>query len=190
MNAGIGVNPNEEEGVHEHPFHRIATQIIRWIAFSGKVISVFTIVFMFFALLANVVLRYAFGSGISWAYEIHALLLPWLVGAGVVIAASRGTNIAITILPDLLAPELRRGLLIVIEIALLVICVTVLQSSKPILMASKFQTLSTLGIKQYWGYLSIVYAFAGMAVISALEVARLLLVRSVAASDVERRSLS
>ncbi|NVO23350.1 TRAP transporter small permease subunit [Donghicola sp. C2-DW-16] len=190
MNAGIGVNPSEAEGVHQHPFHRIVTQIIRLIAFSGKVIAVATIVFMFFALLANVVLRYAFGSGISWAYEIHALLLPWLVGAGVVIAAARGTNIAITILPDMLAPELRRGLLVVIEVVLVIICVTVLQSSKPILMASKFQTLSTLGIKQYWGYLSLVYAFAGMACISVLEVVRLLTGASVANSDAERRSLS
>ncbi len=190
MSAGFGVSPNQGEGAQTRPFHRYVTQIIRLIALSGKLIAVGTIVFMFFALLANVVLRYAFGSGISWAYEIHALLLPWLVASGLVIAASRGTNIAISILPDFLPVDLRRGLLVMVEVAIIVISVTVLQSSKPILIASKFQTLSTLGIKQYWGYLSLVYAFAGMGLISALEILRLLSGASVATSDVERRSLS
>ena len=51
----------------------------RVIAGSGAAIIFVTLSFTFCALLVNVVLRYAFGSGLAWAYEIHAILFPWLV---------------------------------------------------------------------------------------------------------------
>jgi TRAP-type C4-dicarboxylate transport system permease small subunit len=55
-----------------------------------------------------------------------------------------------------------------------VIAASVLWSSQPILKASTFQTLSTLGIKQVWGYSSMVYAFASMIVIAALTTLQVL----------------
>ncbi|MFN3273250.1 MAG: TRAP transporter small permease [Paracoccus sp. (in: a-proteobacteria)] len=142
---------------------------------SGKVIAVACLAFMFGALLVNVILRYAFSSGIPWAYEIHAVLLPWLVAGGVVIAAANGANIAITLLPGVLRPRGARALLGVVQVAILVISLSVLLSSQPILRASQFQTLSTLGIRQVWGYASLVYAFGGMALIAALDLLRVVL---------------
>lgn len=142
---------------------------------SGKVIAVACLVFMFGALLVNVILRYAFSSGIPWAYEIHAVLLPWLVAGGVVIAAANSANIAITLLPGMLGPRGARALLGVVQVAILVISLSVLLSSQPILRASQFQTLSTLGIRQVWGYASLVYAFGGMALIAALDLLRVVL---------------
>lgn len=165
-------------------------QIISVIALTGKLIAVLSLTVMFAALLVNVLLRYAFGSGIAWAYEIHAILLPWLVAAGLIVAASRGANIAITILPDLLSPSARRFLLIAIEAILIVIAVSILLSSTPILKASQFQTLSALGVKQIWGYSSLVYAFGGMAVISALDIVRLMVTDRVEISDPGHSSLS
>ncbi|MFV0333286.1 MAG: TRAP transporter small permease [Tropicimonas sp.] len=141
---------------------------------SGRLIAVTCLLFTFVALLVNVILRYVFGSGIAWAYEIHAILLPWLVAGGVVIAAARGRNIAITLLPDLLAARGRQMLAIAINAAILAISLAVLDSSQPILKASKFQTLSTLGVKQIWGYSSLVYAFGGMAVIAVVDLLRAL----------------
>jgi TRAP-type C4-dicarboxylate transport system permease small subunit len=73
---------------------------------------------------------------------------------------------------------------------ILVIAVSVLWSSQPILKASQFQRLSTLGIKQIWGYSSLVYAFGGMALIAVLDVLRVLLERDVSASDPTKTSLS
>lgn len=157
---------------------------------SGRVIGAAALAFMFAALLVNVILRYAFGSGIAWAYEMHALLLPWLVAAGIVMASARAKNISITLLPDLLAPRRRRVLAIVINAIILVIALSVLWSSQPILKASTFQTLSTLGIKQIWGYSSLVYAFGAMAVIAALEIVRILAGAEVAERDVAHASHS
>lgn len=174
----------------QNPVAAGIARIISVIALTGKLIAVLSLTVMFVALLVNVLLRYAFGSGIAWAYEIHAILLPWLVAAGLIVAASRGANIAITILPDLLSPSARRFLLIAVEAVLIVIAVSILLSSTPILKASQFQTLSALGVKQIWGYSSLVYAFGGMAVISALDIVRLMVTDRVEISDPGHSSLS
>ena len=141
---------------------------------SGRIIAASCLAIMFVLLLLNVVLRYSFGDGIPWAYEIHAILLPWLVAGGVVVAACQGRNIAVSLLPDLLSPRWARRLALLVQAIVLLISLTVVWSSQPILKASQFQTLATLGVKQVWGYSSIVYAFGGMALAAALEILRLL----------------
>lgn len=165
QNAGRG---------RQRPLLRWAGSVPTLLDWSGRIIAAACLGFMFVLLLANVILRYALGSGIAWAYEIHALLLPWLVAGGIVIAAARGRNIAITLLPEILSPRPRRLLALVMHAAILAISLGVLWSVPPILNASQFQTLSTLGIKQVWGYASLVYAFGGMAAIAAVDILRVL----------------
>jgi TRAP-type C4-dicarboxylate transport system permease small subunit len=160
--------PEGEEG-RTRPSATVLTRISNALEWSGKLIAAACIVFMFVALLVNVVLRYLFGSGIPWAYEIHAVLLPWLVAGGVVIASARGRNIAITILPDMLGTRSRAALLIAIDVAIVVIAVSVLWSSQPIIRASQFQMLPALGVTQVWGYTSLVYAFGLVAVLAMLD---------------------
>lgn len=156
------------------PVLSLLASLATLIDWTGRIIAATCLAVMFVLLFMNVVMRYALGAGIPWAYEIHALLLPWLVAGGVVIAAARGRNIAITLLPDLVGPITARWLLIVVSALVAAICIAVLWTSQPILRASQFQSLATLGIKQVWGYVSIVYAFGGMAVLSAIDALRAL----------------
>lgn len=174
MAAGDRTSPAEKGEGRQRPFLRWVAGVSTALDWSGRLVAVACLGFMFAALLINVVLRYAFGTGIAWAYEIHAVLLPWLVGGGIVIAAARGRNIAITLLPDMLNPRALRVVEIAIQIAIIAISISVLWSSQPILKASQFQTLSTLGIKQIWGYASLVYAFGAMAVIATVDILRVL----------------
>jgi TRAP-type C4-dicarboxylate transport system permease small subunit len=122
--------------------------------------------FMFVAILVNVILRYAFGSGIDWAYEIHSILLPWLIAAGVIIATANNRNIIISILPDQLSKTNKKKFLQFVELLIIIISAVVIYYSPPILRAAQYQSLSTLDIKQFWGYLSLIYAFVGMIIIS------------------------
>lgn len=174
----------------QRPFLAKVGGISTLLDWSGRIIASTCLCFMFVALLVNVILRYAFGSGIAWAYEIHALLLPWLVGGGIVIAAARGRHVAITLFPDMLSPRGRRLAELVIQATILAIAIGVLWSSQPILRAAQFQNLSTLGIKQIWGYASLVYAFAGMAVIAAVDILRVLTGTDVMDHSPEHASLS
>ena len=67
-----------------------------------------SMVAIFLILVANTVLRYASGSSLQWANEVPELLFPWLVMAGVVLAAVHGAHIATTFLMDAIPPAARR----------------------------------------------------------------------------------
>src|SRR5690606_7050796 len=111
----------------------------------SRCLAVLCLFGMFGALLTNVVLRYAFGNGIAWAYEIHSVLLPWLVAGGVVVASARGQLIVITLLHVMIGERLGRWLLLSVQLAIVVIACSVLLTSPPIMAAALFQRLSTLG---------------------------------------------
>ena len=63
---------------------------------------------IFVILVANTVLRYATGSSLQWANEVPELLFPWLVMAGVVLAAQHGAHITTSFLVEKLPFSLRR----------------------------------------------------------------------------------
>lgn len=63
---------------------------------------------IFVILVANTVLRYATGASLQWANEVPELMFPWLVMAGVVLAAQHGAHIATTFLMEALPPAARR----------------------------------------------------------------------------------
>jgi TRAP-type C4-dicarboxylate transport system permease small subunit len=65
-------------------------------------------VVIFVILCANTVLRYATGSSVQWANEVPELLFPWLVMAGVVLAAAQGAHITTTFLVETLPARARR----------------------------------------------------------------------------------
>jgi TRAP-type transport system small permease protein len=67
-----------------------------------------TTVVIFVILTANTVLRYVGGTGLQWANELPELLFPWLVMAGVVLAAEKGGHIATVFLMEALPQAARR----------------------------------------------------------------------------------
>jgi TRAP-type C4-dicarboxylate transport system permease small subunit len=63
---------------------------------------------IFLILVANTVLRYATGSSLQWANEVPELLFPWMVMAGVVLAAAHGAHITTSFLMDTVPTAVRR----------------------------------------------------------------------------------
>ncbi|MCK9986674.1 MAG: TRAP-type transport system small permease protein [Azoarcus sp.] len=66
-----------------------------------------TISVVFAILSINVGLRYAAGTSITWASELPELMFPWLIMAGVVLAAQHGSHIAVVILTQKLGASRR-----------------------------------------------------------------------------------
>ena len=73
----------------------------RWILY-------ITMVFLFGVLTINVILRYVAGTSMQWGGEIPELVFPWMVMAGVVLAAQHGSHISIVWLTEKFSPKLRR----------------------------------------------------------------------------------
>lgn len=63
---------------------------------------------IFVILVANTVLRYATGTSLQWANEVPELLFPWLVMAGVALAAAQGAHITTTFLMEAVPAGVRR----------------------------------------------------------------------------------
>jgi TRAP-type transport system small permease protein len=63
---------------------------------------------IFLILCANTALRYATGSSLQWANEVPELLFPWLVMAGIVLAAVHGAHITTTFLMEALPARVQR----------------------------------------------------------------------------------
>ena len=88
----------------------IAEKLSRSIAFICAAILYVTFGAIFSILCTDVVLRYFSGSSLRWASEIPELLFPWLVMAGVVLAAQHGAHIATTFIADAVHGRARRVL--------------------------------------------------------------------------------
>jgi TRAP-type transport system small permease protein len=63
---------------------------------------------IFVILSINTVMRYGGGKSLQWANEVPELLFPWLVMAGVVLAAVRGAHITTSFLMESLSVSARR----------------------------------------------------------------------------------
>lgn len=85
-----------------------------------RVIIYITTVLLFLILATNVFLRYLSGSSLSWAGELPELMFPWLVMAGVVLAAQYGSHIAISWFLDRIPLPARR-VIVVLNCLILVV---------------------------------------------------------------------
>jgi TRAP-type transport system small permease protein len=90
------------------PFLQI---VDRAIGAACRFVLYLTMAVVFVILATNVALRYAAGSSLSWASELPELLFPWLIMAGVVLAAQHGSHIAVVILTQRLGSARRWVLL-------------------------------------------------------------------------------
>jgi TRAP-type transport system small permease protein len=83
-----------------------------------------TMAVIFLILAANTLIRYTYGGGLTWASELPELMFPWLVMAGVVLGAAHGSHITTSFLMGAMPPGIRRGVSIVIWLAVAGLYVT------------------------------------------------------------------
>ncbi len=87
-----------------HPIFKVIDRAITW--WCHAVLYV-TLAVVFAILSVNVALRYAAGTSLSWASELPELLFPWMIMAGVVLAAQHGSHIAVVMLTQKLGSARR-----------------------------------------------------------------------------------
>jgi TRAP-type C4-dicarboxylate transport system permease small subunit len=81
--------------------------IDRAIGAACRAVLYLTLAVVFAILTANVALRYMAGTSIASASELPELLFPWMIMAGVVLAAQHGSHIAVVILTQKLGASRR-----------------------------------------------------------------------------------
>lgn len=141
----------------------------------SQAIVFITIAVLLAALTINVVLRYVIGGGgRAWLSELPEHLFPWMVAAGVVLAAVQGAHIAVDILLYALNERWRRVLGIAIHLAVaasyVVLGFLAIRLSQ--IVAIEYSAL--LNISRRWAYYALVFMSVGVTLASlslALRVA-------------------
>lgn len=85
----------------------LACQAVLWV----------TTVVIFAILCSNTVMRYTSGGSVQWASELPELLFPWMVMAGVVLAAAHGSHITTSFLMEKLPAGARRLVAFIVWLA-------------------------------------------------------------------------
>jgi len=81
--------------------------IDRAIGAASRSVLYVTLAVVFAILSANVALRYVAGTSLASASELPELLFPWMIMAGVILAAQHGSHIAVVILTQKLGASRR-----------------------------------------------------------------------------------
>ena len=77
------------------------------IGWGCRVVLYLTLTVVFAILSINVALRYLAGTSLAWASELPELMFPWMIMAGVVLAAQHGSHIAVVLLTQRLGASRR-----------------------------------------------------------------------------------
>ncbi|WP_169449479.1 TRAP transporter small permease [Oceanobacter kriegii] len=146
---------------------------------SGAVIVGVTLTLIFLVIFVNVIARYFFENGFTWAYEVPSILFPWAVAGGIVMAASQGRNISVDMFINALPSKFRRAIYVGINLFLGFVSASVVIYSMPIVMSSRYSRLAETGIPQIYGYSSIMYAFSFVCLVSVITAIEYMLGRDV-----------
>jgi TRAP-type C4-dicarboxylate transport system permease small subunit len=143
--------------------------LVWWIEAVVDVVAKFVLIasigLLFSTLLLNVILRYGFSAGVPGTQELAAILFPWLVVAGAVLAAIQGKQIAVDLSLRLLPPRGRVGLTIIINLIVLFLAVQVIDSAVNMAVSTHGQVSPVLDVPRSIGYASLVYGFLSIAII-------------------------
>lgn len=127
------------------------------------------------ALTINVVMRYVFEEGgAAWLSEVPEHVFPWMVAAGVVLAALQGAHIAVDLLLDKLSPRTAKALALFIQVIVGATYATLAVIAVNVSNIVSIEYSSLLRISRSWDYYAMVYMSLGMVLASLILVIRVL----------------
>lgn len=162
------------EGKAGSPALRFADGIGLVIDGIAVTVAVASIVAIFLALMAEVIIRYFTSSGLGWPNEVPNLLFPWLVMGGIVVGAQRGSHIAAEALRSKLNDTQLRYLLAFINLFVAGSFAFLAYLSLQVIAITKAQVFPMTGLGQAWAYSALLFGFGGITISSLVNFVRVL----------------
>ncbi|MFC3570821.1 TRAP transporter small permease [Paracoccus sp. TOH] len=154
------------------PALRIANAVGAVLDRCAVLIATGSVVVIFLALMAEVVVRYLTSAGLGWPNEVPNLLFPWLVMGGIVIGANRNAHIAAEFLRAQLDKRQLRLLLMAIHVMVGAVFAVLAWLSLGVIAITKAQVFPMTGLGQAWAYSSMLFGFGGIALASLVNLVR------------------
>jgi TRAP-type C4-dicarboxylate transport system permease small subunit len=146
------------------------------IAVAATVIAIGALVSLFLSLMAEVVVRYLTTQGLGWPSEMPNLLFPWLVMAGIVLAAQRGAHISVTLVLGMLGRNAARLLLLGMQVVVAATFFYLAYIGLAVIEITGSEVYPVTGVSARWAYLSLIVGFIGVGLTAVTTFGRLLLV--------------
>nr|WP_295826965.1 TRAP transporter small permease subunit [uncultured Azospirillum sp.] len=141
----------------------------------SAVVAILSLIVLFLALGAEVVVRYLTTQGLGWPSELPNLLFPWLVMGGVVLAAQKGAHISVTLLLDLLPRPLARALLLAMQAVVGATFFYLAYIGLAVIEITGAEIYPVTGVSARWAYLSLIAGFVGVGLTAVTTFLRLLI---------------
>ncbi|QQP87606.1 TRAP transporter small permease [Skermanella sp. TT6] len=146
----------------------------RAIALAATIVAIVALVALFLALGAEVVVRYFTTQGLGWPSEMPNLLFPWLVMGGIVLAAQRGSHVAVSLVLDMLGRASARVLLLGMQVVVAVTFFYLAYIGLAVIEITGSEVYPVTGVSARWAYLSLIAGFVGIGLTAVTTFARLL----------------
>lgn len=164
------------DGKAGHPALRVANAVGWTLDTAAVVVALGSIVAMFLALMADVVVRYMTTRGLGWPAEVPNLLFPWLIMGGIVIGAHRSAHIAVTAMIEALSLPRARVLGAAIQVLLIGVFTALAIVSLQVIAVTGQQVFPITRIPQLWAYSAMTFGCAGIALAAVVNLVRVLCV--------------
>lgn len=138
-------------------------------------VAILSLIVLFLALGAEVVVRYLTTQGLGWPSELPNLLFPWLVMGGVVLAAQKGAHISVTLLLDMLPRPLARALLLGMQVVVGATFFYLAYIGLAVIEITGAEIYPVTGVSARWAYLSLIAGFVGVGLTAVTTFLRLLI---------------
>lgn len=121
-------------------------RISNWLKNSLNVLMAFSLAFMALLVFGNVVLRYAFNSGITWSEEMARFLFIWMIFLGSIGALKDNEHLGVDMLVKKLSPGLKKLAYVVSNLLVLYILWLVLDGSWKMTLLNMDSTAPATGL--------------------------------------------
>lgn len=143
------------------------------IVMASIAIAITTISVMFTTLLLEVIIRYFSSQGLGWPTELPSILFPWLVAAGVVLAAQQGQHIAVAALPSILKTAHARRLFLLLQVITAVTFYYLAWVGLQVVEITGAEVYPATGISARWAYLALIVCFIGLGITASTNFVKL-----------------
>ena len=121
----------------------------------------------------NVILRYFFNEGLTWAEEASRFLFIWLIFLGAIVAYKENVHLGVDTLVQKLSVKHRRVLFIINNIVLVITMGLCVDGTWKITMLTSDQVSASLEVPMSWVYISGFLCSVAMVIISLHNLYRL-----------------
>jgi len=126
-------------------------------------------------LMLGVIVRYILAGSVAWASEVPVMLFPWLIMAGIVLAAVHEEHLGV----DFFARKLPVAWQTALQLAVLVfvagLMLALAEQAPSILSFMQYRSTPVLGLPSTWAFYSVPIGMLAVATVALLRLAEIAL---------------